>query len=37
MILMDYKMLELYLCFRGMVEEQGNVREHMITLIADYI
>lgn len=34
---MDCKLLELHLRFRGVVEEKGNIRDQMITLIADYI
>lgn len=37
LLLMDCKMLELYLRFRRVKEEQGNTREQMVTLLADYL
>lgn len=35
--LMDCKMMELHLRFSGVMEEQGNIREKMVNLIAGYI
>lgn len=36
-LMLDCKMLELHLCFRGIPEEQGDIRQQMIILIVDLV
>lgn len=37
LLTLDCKLLEMYLCFRGISEKQGEVGDQMINLIAEFL